>query len=401
MLLRKNFTLSLIGAVVLAMLGFMSVSYSTLAAGAECTVDPTHGTPGTVFHFSCSGFPADAGASIYVVEPDGLASSGGWNLQVPYSVDTKQGSFAFTWASWSNTRYSQAFGKYAWVIQLPNGSAQATVDTFIDRVDYAVSGATLDVSPKRASDIFWFTGTGFAPNEIVSIWVTLPPNCSSAQSAGEFAAVHPGDGFGQQGIYDAPDPKADAAGNIYFPIQVYYHACRGEYALTARALASGNGASATFEVTGNSVETNASLYVTPDVVDATNPVVTIYGFGFGANQTVNCWFTRPDGRTTFSGSASSDTKAAADGSINFTTIAGDSTYANFVFPHASAEEPGQWSVSCRAPGSNATGIAEFRIGTGGSTEIGLSPLVPIVSAAGSASGAQPSHSTLARLPLDP
>lgn len=347
-------------------LGLGLLATPAQAAGAKCWSDPTSGPPGTSFYIWCSGFSPNIHVNVYVVEPDGRAVSAAQitgftsNVGGASILTDLAGNAAFWWhsAGGGNQGFAHQIGTWTWVVhELGPGNtvvAQGTTSVTIESVAAPLSGAKLYAS---TSDwMTWsFTGSGFARDETVNVWVSLPANCSGRLNVEAALADEPA----IQGLFDGfvgpSNVKADEGGNIAFTIVFSSRACRGFYTVSARALGSGAGAEVTIEVRGGSVaeSVGASLTVVPDSVDALNSNITLLGSGFGASTVVNCWATRPDGRTFKVG----DVKTDAGGSFALTAHAsGMDSFA----PYAS-EEPGWWAATCRAPSNGTTAIARFLV----------------------------------------
>jgi len=351
--------------------GLAFVVSPVYAGGAVCTANPWAGPPGTIFTFACNGFDANTQLNVYAVEPDGRAIAAG---QVDgFQNDTgssgiltdANGNAAFTWhsAGGGNEGFAHQIGSWTWVAhELGLGGAvvaqgQATIQ--VSSVSQLHSGAilTLNTSETLSKNVkrYTFVGGGFARDEIVNIWVTLPADCSGRDNVDAASADEP---FFQglfDGFFGPNSVKADESGSIAFTLDFYPQACRGLYTVTARALGSGAAAEAGFKVTGDAVSPEAvySLTVSPSAVDALNPVITLLGGGFDAGHAINCWTTRPDGRVFAVGTTVTDTNG------NFALTVHASGFDSF--PPFASEEPGTWAVTCRDPSSGDTALASFTV----------------------------------------
>lgn len=352
-------------AAVLMGLAFAS---PTRAAGASCWSDPVSGPPGTSFYFYCAGFSPNTHLNTYVVEPDGRAVSGGQvsgfasNLGNGDILTDAYGEANFVWHSQGGSKvqfggaFAHQLGAWTWVAhQLGTNQsivAQAQTTVIVESKAYTTSGAMIDITTNDHKT-FWVSGSGFWRDEIVNVWVTLPGNCSGRANVEPASADNPA----IQGMYDGfsgpSDVKADEEGNIVFPLEFTSRACRGWYAVTMRALGSGYGALASFEVKGDAIaEMGASwIQATPDTVNALNPWVAVSGSGWDAWEAINCWSTRPDGRSFSLGTVTAD----AGGYFNWDGLLSD--FDSFS-PFAS-EEPGMWHVTCRAPGDGDTAMTSL------------------------------------------
>lgn len=340
-------------------------------SGAQCAADPVSGPPGTKFAMTCTGFAPNTYVNAYVVEPDGRAISGlqvvGFSSNVGNGdiLTDAQGAAHFTWQSENGSRelvgggsFAHQLGNWTWVVhQL--GAAQsivrsAQVQVTIESANWEQVGASLSATSSHWSS-FNFSGAGFWRDEYVNLWVTLPPNCSGRANVEGASADDPY----YQGLFDGffgPNTvKANERGEIAFTIVFTARACRGEYHATAYAPGSGYGAVTAFQVSGDAItlSSNRRILAVPTAVNALNPALTILGSQWDANQAVSCWSTRPDGRTFDLGTVKSD----AGGSFALDThISGFDSFA----PYAS-EEPGVWSVTCRAVQNGGTALTSVTV----------------------------------------
>ncbi len=364
---RKVVTLVL--AAMLLGLGF--AANPAQAAGASCWSDPTSGPPGTSFHVYCAGFSPNTHLNTYVVEPDGRAVSGGQvvgfssNLGDGDILTNLYGEANFVWYSQSGAErqpfggmFAHQLGAWTWVVHelgaTQTVALQATTTVVVESKTFDTSGAALDVTTND-NKTFWVYGSGYARDEYVNVWVSLPTDCSGRTNVEAASADDPY----IQGMYDGfsgPSAvKANEKGEILFPLTFSVRACRGWYSVTARALGSGNGAIADIQVKGDAVmETNGVwISVSPDAVDALNPWISIQGAGWGSLTMVNCWSTRPDGRSFNLGTI----KANMAGELSWNGLV-----SNFdSFSPFSSEEPGMWYVTCRAPANGDTAMSSVSL----------------------------------------
>ncbi len=354
-----------ITAIVLVLLG-SAWAYQPARAngGVSCASDPVSGPPGTQFEISCSGFAPNVYVNAYVVEPDGRAISGrqvvgfASNVGDGNILTDMDGNAKFVWKSEGGTReltgggtFAHQLGDWTWVVQqlgaaqsvAAGGQAQLTIEA----VNWEQEGASLNVSSSDTST-YQFNGAGFWRDEYVNVWVTLPPSCSGRANVEGASADDPY----YQGLFDGffgPNTvKANERGEIDFAILFTARACRGEYYATVYAPGSGYGAVTAFQVNGNVIETSASHHITavPSSVNALDPQLTILGSHWDAYENINCWSTRPDGRSFNVGNVTSDATGTFALDIY---ISGNDSQA----PYAS-EEPGVWSLTCRALPDGAT-----------------------------------------------
>lgn len=355
-----------VGLLVLMtlVLGLALTAAPAQAGGASCWADPTAGPPGTTFGIYCSGFSPFANVNAYVVEPDGRAVSAGQVIGLSVIKASSSGSVSFAWHSQDGSQelpfggaFAHQIGNWTWVVR-ELGPAQSVVaegqtTVTVKSKDAPQSGAWLDA---KSSDwmTWWFTGGGFAPNETVNVWVTLPPNCSGRDNVEAASADDPYIQGLFDGFFGPTNVKADEGGSIGFSVVFSSRACLGNYAVTAHALGSGAGSIVWFEVKGKEVATSGGTWITanPNDVDALNPLLTLFGYGWEPYEVVSCWTTRPDGRAFPVGNV----KADASGSFALDIHA--SGFDSFS-PYAS-EEPGMWSATCNAQDGD-TALTSFMV----------------------------------------
>jgi len=197
-----------------------------------------------------------------------------------------------------------------------------------------------------------FTGTGFAPNESLAIWITgadgAPLTQGGAQSDGSGAFTT----------------------SITFP-------AAGAWQATAHSITSGKefvgnytvGAASgaiTAPVSGASGTSPSSGATTTGTQVGIGTPVTFSGTGFTANEAISAWEAGPDGKVTALPGFHADTSGAFTTSVSF--------------PSA-----GQWQVTAQGVASGYKVITPFAVGTAGST---ASPV-----ANGPAAGAPPITTT--------
>jgi hypothetical protein len=345
------------------------------AAGASCVSDPVSGPPGTTFQIVCSGFSSNTHVNAYVVEPDGRAISAGQVVGFDSNVGggsiltTGAGNASFAWHSQDGRieqpgggAFAHQLGAWTWVVhelgpaQTIVAQGQATV--MIDAFHWEQTGASLH-SETADHALHTFSGAGFWRDEYVNIWVTLPIHCSGRANVEGASADDPL----FQGLFDGfigPNTvKANERGEIAFSILFTSRACRGYYQVTVHALGSGYGAITEIAVGGNEIiETfGVSITAVPDSIDALYPILTLLGNGWGAYREVNCWSTRPDGRSFNLGTAKADAAGHFAWDVHISnTPGGPDSFSPFA-----SEEPGLWSITCRAPASGDTALTRIMV----------------------------------------
>lgn len=361
-----------IGLALLALFAVVLLTARTAnAAGAACHTDPASGPPGTRFDITCTGFSANTHVNAYVVEPDGRAiaaaqMTGFLSNENSGSILTDQnGNASFSWQTESGRveldgggAFAHQFGEWTWVVHELGLAravlAQGEVHVTVEATNWEQVGATLAATGTDAAN-WTVTGTGFWRDEYVNIWVSLPPNCSGRANVEPASAEDPFFMGAYDGFTGPSTVKADKIGAISFPLVFSAQACRGIYYVTAYAPGSGYGAITQLTVLGDSVTLTAgqAISVVPTSLDALQPLLTILGSGWSPGEEVSCWSTRPDGR----GFDLGQTRADAAGNFALdVSVSGDDSYS----PYAS-EEPGIWSLTCRASPSGHTAVTSVTV----------------------------------------
>lgn len=194
-----------------------------------------------------------------------------------------------------------------------------------------------------------FTGTGFAPNESLAIWITgadgAPLTQGGVQSDGSGAFTT----------------------SITFP-------AAGAWQATAHSITSGKefvGAYTVGAASGASGTSPSSGATTTGTQVGISTPVTFSGTGFAANEAISAWETGPDGKVTALPGFHADTSGAFTTSVSF--------------PSA-----GQWQVTAQGAASGYKVITPFAVGTAGSTSSpvtnGPATAVPPVTSTGTIGG---------------
>jgi hypothetical protein len=224
-----------------------------------------------------------------------------------------------------------------------------------------------------------FAGSGFAPNERVSLWASIPSNCSGMgwNYWSAFGAVDLSEWGPDAGITGESNIRADSHGAFATTVlmsDTYYETfpCLGTWALSARSLKTGVGAIAYFEVVGESVASSAMVWTDESSVPAIGQMYDCYGrgcgigvhvngSGFPAGSQVTCWFTRPDGTLYIGwnlvGTNSDAGSFKVDKAGIFKGVALTYTSENGY----QAEQPGVWSLTCGTPDKRYVGLATFNV----------------------------------------
>lgn len=362
-------------AIIAVLFGAPAVTH---AAGltALCWADKYELAQGDSATVSCTGFSPLTYVNVYYVEPGGTAAA---------FIDIKSdanGNVAFGWGNGVKNSYSFALGTYKIVVQQLGLAKEVKIvgEVEIKNVGTgdSVSGAYLTADKTtidRSSEGITLTGWGFAPGEIVSAWTLLPSPCGSftlhyvdGKNGGTFENDPVYGDLGTFGIFDI---KTDSSGAFVITGHYFSEDCEGTYRVAARGNTSGLGAYVDFNVSGSAVSTNAWLVPSKTSVGAFNDTIQFWAYGFGANETLNCWTTSPDGRAVAFGASGSfdQIKMGADGSgaISLTTgayiISPDDPlfFGVKVFPLMSEGAIGVWKLTCNGLASGSKAIAEYKV----------------------------------------
>ncbi|MCG3141574.1 MAG: hypothetical protein HDKAJFGB_02880 [Anaerolineae bacterium] len=362
-------------ALVLALIALGS-PMATYAAGASCWADSYQLAQGENTGVYCTGFSPLTYVNVYVVEPDGTAA---------YYADVKSnasGEVTFAWGNGVKNVYSLLLGKYTIVVQQLGLADQVMYSDQVEIENVGdgdhVAGAYLSASQEVydiTADSVTLHGWGFMPGEVVTLWIQKPALCSSYTS--HYVDGNNGATFENipnleiEGTYQVDDIKADSAGAFTTVRNFGSGACLGTWRYAARGNTSGWGAYTDIALTGPAVSTNAWITTNKDMVGAFNDTIQFWAAGFGANETLNCWTTSPDGRAIAFGLPSSfdEIKMGPDGSGIFSLTTGSYIispddlfyFGDSVTPVLSEGSLGVWKMTCRGLASNTTAIAEYTV----------------------------------------
>lgn len=430
----KKFVFVLVALLALFALVAVPRATTFAAADATCSSDPSSGPVGTTFVITCWGFTPNAHVYAYLVEPAGVATT-----LFASSGDIKvgeDGSITYVQQSAYQPFTTLATGTWGFVAEelAPGHSVLHRGETTfrITGGTEGVSGAWMSASPstinkpEKAYTKFNFppfgilsenftepvtlSGSGFAPNEVVTVWVEPPhggcPSLTVHENWKEGLVLYGVLAIRQEWEYSTPiydsygsqlfgSVKADAGGNASGSVYFTALACEGEWHFVARGNTSGWGADTIVTVIGNPVATDAWLSADRSSVTGIFDTINFSGSGFGANETVSCWLTSPRGQTigfpapeffTFNlvvpgvGEQylkDNPVRSDAGGNIGFSlttgsvlinatqhaTVGGVGFDASLhqAFPIQSEGALGEWAMSCRGDVSGATAITHFTV----------------------------------------
>lgn len=304
---------------------------------ALCSADPASAPAGSQITVTCTGFVPGEITTAWFTEPDGGAFLPG-NIGIPASKADSTGVVVY--------RFFTGFGSRrlslgTWSLTIKGKNAIGIAEFRLTGGTEGVSGASLNVVDGE------LVGSGFAPNEIVTIWLDYPNgDCSEDLIQGPGASTR----FGT-------DVKADGGGSFSTDLPIgptfSHFDCAGMYHIVARGNSSHLGADTLFKTPNNPVTTNAILTASPSVAQAMDGLINFSGSGFAPLETVNCWLTTPQGAVP----GASNQKADGAGNVAFSF----STGTRSPFFAASQGAVGDWFMTCRGNLSGRTAIAHFRL----------------------------------------
>lgn len=332
-------TLFLVLGTVLLFSLLMVANSPANASGlaALCSSDPASAPAGALITVTCEGFVPGEITNAWLTEPDGNAFSVS-GIGINDSKADAKGVVVYRFLT-GGSDGKASLGTWAMTVKGKNviGIARFRLTGGTE----GVSGATVTIV---GSELF---GSGFAPNEIVTIWFDFPNgDCSGNFDEGPGTST----AFGT-------DVKADASGNIstFIPLGPPGGGfdCAGFYHIVARGNTSHLGGDAYFKTPNHPVTTSAFLTASPSLVLALGELITFSGSGFAPLESVNCWETTPQGAVP----GADDVKADASGQIAFGFHTGFNGMGFMVTEGAT----GDWFMTCRGNVSGRTAIAHFRI----------------------------------------
>ena len=355
--------------MLVALLSFSLVTTapSVHAASGSCTANPGSAAVGTTFHLTADGFTPNTSVWLYATEPDGTAfSDPTFNAFGGTAKANAQGQVQFSFITRFDVEgytISRAFGTWTLVVQeLGPGDTtvhQANCTVVVTSNDDApISGAALTATSVNVGHDVAVSGSGFAPNEMVNLWVSPPAGCSSFAFILPNALHH----YSASSAYAQASVKANGSGAFAYALPTYsFYTCLGEWAVSAYAPGSGRGAIALYEVSGNSITSSAGLTVFPTAGYSRGDTFTFSGEGFTPNSVVTCWMTRPEGTTRSIGNF----QATSSGAIAFAFTTGFDFEGDFdgngqpELLHYSEGSLGTYAMSCRDNTSGVTGETTF------------------------------------------
>lgn len=349
---------------LLALVALVAVPAKTTQAGtgAWCVSDPEKIAIGETATIICYGFTPNAHVWAYGVEPDGAAAAIG-----SFKTD-EEGSVAFSFASKVGNVVSAALGTWTIVVdQL--GPADTIVKHAEGRVHVTggtegVSGAYIWTDADQYTKGDWMTlyGSGFAANEVVTIWADYPNGDCSSTTLHVPPILNFPIGFGISTLLWG-NVKADANGDFSFTTTFFDEECEGAYRLVARGNSSWWGDETWVTAVGHSVTESAWMWASKDLVLGLNDTVSFSGQGFGANEVVSCWLRSPQNQV-LPVIHIPEIKSDNGGDFSFSIWTG-SYFPGFEV--ASEGALGVYAMTCRGNTSDALAISEFTV-TGGTAD---------------------------------
>ncbi|MGB8646941.1 MAG: hypothetical protein WCF84_17020 [Anaerolineae bacterium] len=385
------------------------------ADSAYCVTTPGSGPVGTVFEIDCHGFSPNTWLYPYVVEPSGATGSGECYNVLSAKTDST-GSAVFQFDSWprfgefqtcggfllapqiGGAGFPRSLGTWTVVVEqlgLAGSKVHSVANKFnVTGIPSSVNGAALltsDQSTVYKREWFNLMGSGFLPNEWVTVWFDFPNGdcASSTQHYGpitfdikiikeEIRNVHVPGGFSTGGGWML---KADGGGDIALMLSPEDATCEGTYHWVAKGSTSGNSAETWVTVTAHAPSLGASLVASPSTVFGLRETATFMGSGYTPGEAVTCWNTSPQGQafvvSLLSGTVTigkvienpGTIVAGPGGTFSFDITTGsDLIFAvNFKNTHVHFDEAanegalGQWAMSCRGNTSGVVGVADYTV----------------------------------------
>lgn len=355
--------LAILSIVVLTATIFFAFPHTTQAAG--CTASPSSAAVGTTFQLSASGFSPNTTLFAYAVDPNGTAfSDPNYNAFGGTLKSNASGVVNFSF----QTRFdvmdlgiARAFGTWHLVVQqLGPANSVATQATCILTVtpNGAASpmGASLTAMPSTApvgSEVVFY-GSSFTPSELVNLWVSPPPGCTSFGYGFPQVLLQ----YSTASAFSQDDVRANGSGEFAYVLPTdRTYSCPGDWALSAYAPGSKKGAIAYFTLTPQGVfePGQPALIAGASAVQAHGGTLDFYGYHFMPNSVISCWLGRPDLTVRFVASYGTNTA----GAFSFTYQTGFDDEAHQV--HYSEGAMGKYSMSCRDNETGTEATATFQL----------------------------------------
>ncbi len=315
---------SIITVLMLAVLMLGNLPQA-LAANLSATNAPI--VAGGTVVFSGGGFSPSEMLSVWTTAPNGDVAaksqiSADGQGQASYSLPT----FGYAYGIWSLTLHglssgAEAIAAFEVISSQPVTPAPSPTPAPNPADAANVPQGGLNVEPKvaYAGQAVTISGSGFAPDELISLWDTSP----------------------QGSVYKLNAVRSDDNGNL-----IYVYGAKGPatgiWAITAHGQVSGVEKTGFLQVISNATVT-AQLQLTPDKGD-TNTQFTVQGKNFLPEETFSFWLTAPDNQVYpgFQG------KTDANGSFSFT----------YSIP---AYKPGSWAITANGRTSSRQVVAYFTL----------------------------------------
>lgn len=267
----------IVSSIVLFAMLLGLVALPVAPAGAQTatlTVQPETAPQNSSITLSLSGFRSEETVTLWQTFPDfsvvGLGEvdvdeNGSATLSLFVSSANPVGTHSFSARGNTSRRLATA----TFDLTLGEGSPSS------DGIQILVRS---EVAPQGNS--FAFTGSGYAPDEDVSLWINLPPAAGNA-------------------VVDQGRVRTDRAGVFQATLELSSSYPEGRYQLTAYGNESGLTGIVTFELMRGGAdlprETDPTVRVSPARARQFE-IVSIEGEHFGSDEKVSLWITLNDGR---------------------------------------------------------------------------------------------------------
>lgn len=339
------------------------------AGGSNCTASPGSAPVGTTFTLHAYGFSPNTPLYSYAVDPGGTAfSDSNFNAFGGAMKSDGNGNVGFSFSTRFDVQdfaIARAFGGWQLVVQQlgPGGTVvhQAVCAlTVTPNGDAAPAGASMVAMPSTApvgSEVVIYA-SGFAPGEIVNLWVSPPLGCSSFGYGFPRILLQ----YSTASAFAQDNVRADGGGEFAYKLPTdRTYSCPGDWALSANQPASKKGAIAYFKLTPQGVFQPGQPGLAVDASSGSQRGGTFHfnGWYYLPNSVVSCWLGRPDMTLRFIDNFPTNTAGAFG--FSFTTGFDDEAHQ----VHYS-EGPGTYTMSCRDNKYGTEASVSFSLSGGGS-----------------------------------
>lgn len=289
--MRRSIRLAAFGFAGVLALVLLAFTWGSLANSASLSASPAAPRQNETVTLVGSGFVPFETVSVWITYPDfrvygvaEVATDAAGAFSFPYLPDFLGATFTPT-------------GKYTYTAhgQLSGREVYTDITVAIGEAPGVSAGVVLTAAPgtDTQGSYYAFSGSGYAANEAVAVWLRYPDNS----------------------VADLGRTTAAGDGTLYYVVYVT-GAPVGNYAFTARGLSSNANGIAEFsvQVSDLTVATGAAALTVGPSPDTQRSYATFSGSGFQPGEIVTVWVTLPDYSTLWIGDIS------ADGAGGFTAV---------------------------------------------------------------------------------